>query len=112
MADRCATGGCVDVTAENGWILVRDTKNPEREPLAYRPSAWMSTVLAPVMLRRTPPDVDVTDSYVWRGHTVEGVPQAHVFTGPEWEEFGEGVRAGEFNPEALSRGVIGQEDPG
>ena|SRR5688572_15378826 len=98
---RCYSTNCVEVVASEGWILVRDSKNPDREPISYRPDTWMSTVLAPVLLHRIPAALDITDGYVWHGHTVEGEEQWLHFTGQEWDAFTEGVRAAEFHPEAL-----------
>lgn len=59
----CAAGTCVEVAIERvadtvTQVLVRDSKNPHREPLA--------------------------------------------FTGPEWEAFVAGVKAGEFDPDTLT----------
>lgn len=108
----CSTGGCVQVGQGDGWVLVRDSKNPDRPALSYRPGTWMDTVLAPIMRYRIPAVVDPSGGYVWRGHTLEGEEQAHVFTEEEWDAFCEGVRNGEFTPEALSRGVIGQVTDG
>jgi hypothetical protein len=100
----CSTGGCVQVGQGDGWVLVRDSKNPDRPALSYRPQTWSATVLAPVMLGRIPGAVhDVPDGYEWRGHTVEGDEHALTFTLDEWEAFEKGIRRGEFNPEALSR---------
>jgi hypothetical protein len=104
----CASNACVEARAEGGWILVRDSKQPDREPLAIRPDTWRDIILAPIDRHRVPNPVDPCDGgYEWWGHTVEGITHCLTFTYKEWTAFGDGVRAGEFNPEALTRRVIG-----
>ena len=101
---RCSAGSCVEVTWHDGWVLVRDTKDPDREPIAYRPATWTSTVLAPIMLHRIPMVVDnICDDYEWTGHTVDGAEHRLLFTDEEWRAFEDGVRAGRFTPERLNR---------
>lgn len=97
--------GCVEVGHDDGRVLVRDSKNPDAEPISFQRTEWMSTVLAPVMLGRVPHTVEHCEAgYTWHGHTVEGHRQALTFTAEEWEAFCAGVRNGEFNPPPRSDG--------
>lgn len=94
--------GCVEVGHELGRVLVRDSKSPG-EPISFMPQTWMSTVLAPVMLGRLPAFVEPAgDGYVWSGYSVDGEFLRLHFNAEEWSAFGEGVKAGEFNVEALT----------
>jgi len=99
----CYSTNCVEVVHAAGWILVRDSKHPDREPISFRPDTWMSTVLAPILLHRVPATVDITDGYEWRGHTIGGEEQVLHFTGEEWDAFTDGARQGEFHPERVLR---------
>lgn len=99
---------CVETTVEARSILVRDSKNPDLQPLSFQRSEWMNTVLAPVMLGRLPSFVRaVPDGFEWHGHTVDGDSQVLRFTAEEWEAFTEGVKAGEFNLPPAGAGVRG-----
>ena len=98
----CANGACVEVRLEDGRVLVRDSKNPG-EPISFMPQTWMSTVLAPVMLDRLPAFVEPSGGgYVWSGYSVDGEFLRLRFDAGEWEAFTRGVKAGEFNVEALA----------
>jgi hypothetical protein len=92
--------GCVEVGHDDGRVLVRDSKNPDAEPVSFQRSEWMNTVLAPVMLDRLPSFIHEPPEggYEWRGHTVGHAEQWLTFTAKEWEAFCAGVKAGEFNP--------------
>jgi hypothetical protein len=41
---RCSTENCVEVAAMNGWIAVRDTKNPGHPALLYTESEWQDFI--------------------------------------------------------------------
>lgn len=101
----CTAGSCVEVGYDDGRILVRGSKSPDAEPISFMPQTWVSTVLAPIMLGRVPNTVEDTEAgYIWHGHTVDGFVRRLTFTAEDWEEFTQGVKAGQFNPERLSRG--------
>ena len=36
----CASGACVEVAFDGDRVLIRDSKNPEREPLAFTAEEW------------------------------------------------------------------------
>lgn len=98
------TANCVEVAQDEGKILVRDSKNPDSDPVSFMPQTWMSTVLAPVMLDRLPNMIEETaGGYAWQGYTVDGFFQRLLFTAEEWQAFCAGVKDGQFNVEALAR---------
>ncbi|GAA0793892.1 DUF397 domain-containing protein [Spirilliplanes yamanashiensis] len=38
----CGNGACVEVAFDGDRVLVRDSKHPEREPLAFTTEEWRS----------------------------------------------------------------------
>ena len=43
-ASFCASGECVEVTQQNGMILLRDSKKPRSRPQHYTAEEWQSFV--------------------------------------------------------------------
>lgn len=44
-SSRCTTGGCVAAALlSNGYVVVRSTKDPDREPLAFDRQEWADFV--------------------------------------------------------------------
>ena len=43
-ASRCANGECVEVASRDGLILVRDSKDPAGEVLAYSNDEWTAFI--------------------------------------------------------------------
>jgi hypothetical protein len=43
-ASFCATGECVEVTEQDGMILLRDSKHPDGGILQYRSEEWQAFV--------------------------------------------------------------------
>ncbi|MEO3809618.1 DUF397 domain-containing protein [Sphaerisporangium sp. B11E5] len=43
-ATRCNTGNCVEVAATDGWIAVRDSKDPSNPALLYTESEWQAFI--------------------------------------------------------------------
>ena len=43
-ATRCGTAACVEVARVGNEILIRDSKDPEAEPLRFSPPEWAAFV--------------------------------------------------------------------
>jgi hypothetical protein len=43
-SSRCGSGACVEVAKVDDEYLVRDSKNPESEPLTFTPAEWSAFV--------------------------------------------------------------------
>ncbi len=102
---RCSSGSCVEVYHQDGLILVRDSKRGEQSPvIEYTADDWghlVESFLANPL--RTPGigcrTLAAGGGWVW---TKGGV--ALEFTDEEMQKFGDGLRAGEFSVEVLTRG--------
>lgn len=100
----CSSGSCIEVEHGAGFVLVRDTKDRTKEPIAVAVSSWESTILAPIMLGRLPsPVVQVAGGVEWTGHTTAGHEHFHSFTDEEWTAFELGVRDRQFELERLAQ---------
>jgi hypothetical protein len=100
----CSSGSGVEVSHRDGRILVRDSKNRDAEPLAFTAEEWAVEMeamrnghLPNDMYKLVPPVRDIV--WVW-----ERADRKLSFTDAELGAFWDGVEAGEFAVEVLTRG--------
>jgi hypothetical protein len=95
---RCSSGGCIDVSHQDGQVLVRDSKEPDQPPIAIRDHIWHVAVTDPIRDGRLALCVyKVRDNvYEWRGATADGRAQTLTFDQEEWDTFAEAVRSGQW----------------
>jgi hypothetical protein len=110
---RCSsTNNCVDVSHQDGRILVRDSKLGDDSPvIEFAPESWRFFVASvKVWDRRGGIFSGGVSLSVW--HWPDGEEAVCIvdhevrhlhFDWDEWDAFVKGVEAGEFTPEVLSR---------
>lgn len=108
---RCSSNGCVEVSRQDGKVLVRDSKKGEDSPvLEFTPSGWR--VFVAVALEFVPGHAVRASGMIVS--SLDGVEQdvcvldeqslRHLhLTTEEWDAFVAGAKAGEFDVEALTR---------
>jgi hypothetical protein len=96
---RCETAACVEVDAEHGDVLMRDSKDPDGLVLEFTAAEWSDFCTSARERRTWRSAVDVlslTDGSV-RVARAGALDRALTFTVEEWDMFEAGVRGGEFD---------------
>lgn len=97
---RCETAACVEVdTRAAATVLMRDSKDPDGLVLEFTAAEWCDFCADVREARTWQSAVDVmslADGTVRVAHA-DALDRALIFTVEEWDVFGDGVRAGEFD---------------
>lgn len=106
---QCSNGACVEVSHSDGMIYVRDSKDHDVPHLMWSPQMWESSVWQPIVEGCLPsgatedglPTPGPAQSPLWAGGAVTWLGLR--FDAEEWKAFVDGVKAGEFAVEVLTR---------